>query len=114
MDAHDFVTVSIRREVAFAPSRSLEEVLRGFLQALMRKLRDGGCTMVGHVKGMIEDGGPSPLFFSVTSLEAQPQFKGGPLTTKEGFYLSMTVIAAGIGEAETDRLLAESLLDHMQ
>jgi len=109
MDAHDFVTVSMREEVVLVSPLAPEELLRPFLQSLIRKLREGGCTMVGHIKGMLEDGGPSPLFFSVTSLEAEPQFKGGPLRTAERFALSITVIVASIGEAEIGRLIAESL-----
>lgn len=113
MDTHDFVTVSMRREVVLAPSRSPEDSLRGLLRSLVQALRDGGCTMVGHIKGMLEDGGP-PLFFSVTSIEAEPQFKGGPLAVGERLTLSITVIVAGIGEAETGRLLAESLNESLR
>jgi hypothetical protein len=114
MDAHDFVTVSMHEEVALASPLAPEEVLRPFLQSLMRKLREGSCTMVGHIKGMLEDGGPSPLFFSVTTLETEPQFKGGPLRTAERFALSITVIVAGISEAEIGRLLAESLSESLR
>jgi hypothetical protein len=113
MDAHDFVTVSTRKEAAFASQLTPEEVLRPFLRSLVQKLREGGCTMVGHIKGMLEDGGPSPLFFSITSMEGEPQFKGGPLKTGERFALSITVIVAGIGEAETLGLLAESLSESL-
>jgi len=114
MDTHDFVTVSARKEVAFASQLTPEEVLRPFLNSLMQKLQEGGCTMVGHIKGMLEDGGPSPLFFSVTSIEGEPQFKGGPLKTAERFALSITVIVAGIGEAEIGELLAESLSESLR
>ena len=34
--------------------------------------------MIGHIKGMVDGGGSPPLFFSITSLEGEPQFKGGP------------------------------------
>jgi hypothetical protein len=112
MDAHDFVTVSTRKEVAFASQLTPEEVLCPFLHSLMQKLREGGCTMVGHIKGMLEDGGPAPLFFSVTSIEGEPQFKGGPLAAGERLTLSITVIVAGIGEAETGRLLEDALGEH--
>ncbi|MEW6553791.1 MAG: hypothetical protein AB1384_05855 [Actinomycetota bacterium] len=113
MDAHDFVTVSARREASPASVRSPEEALRGLLGSLVQALREGGCTMVGHIKGMLEDGGPSPLFFSVTSLEAEPQIKGGPLAAQAGLTLSITAIVAGIGEEEAARLLSGSLGEYL-
>jgi hypothetical protein len=108
MDADDFVTLSMSREVE--SSGGSREALRRFLSHYVDALRDGGCTMVGHIKGMFTDGQSPPLFFSVTSLDGEAQFKGGPLKSESPLSLSMTVIIAGIDRDEAAALL-ESTLD---
>jgi len=98
MDAHDFVTLSLRREIAFASPRPPRDVLGDFLTTLLRGLREAGCTMVGHIKGMVESERP-PLFFSLTSLSSVPRYRGGPLRPDSYSVLSMNIIVAGIDEA---------------
>ncbi len=71
----------------------------------LRALEEAGCAMSGHLKGMLDDGESPPLFFSITSLKGEPQFKGGPLKNKETLSLSVTVIAAGIDKGEASRIL---------
>ena len=109
MDADDFVTLSVSREVeSYGGSR--EEALRHLLSHYVDALREGGCTMVGHIKGMLTDGQSPPLFFSVTSLDGEAQLKGGPLKSESPQSLSMSVIIAGIDRDEAAALL-ESTLD---
>ena len=112
MDAHDFVSVSARRESAVPSLLSPEDALREFLAALLQSLRESGCAMVGHIKGMLDDGGASPLFFSVTSFNGAPQLKGGPLRAGGRVSLSVTAIVAGMTEAAVSGILEESLLEY--
>ena len=65
--------------------------------------------MVGHIKGMVEDGGSSPLFFSLTSLDSDPQYKGGPLKPGSASTLSMNIIIAGIGSGDAARILEDAM-----
>jgi hypothetical protein len=109
MDTDDFVTLSINREIALSADNTWDETLRRFLSSYVDALREGGCTMVGHIKGMLTDGESPPLFFSATSLDREAQFKGGPLRVKSPLSLSMTVIVAGIGEDKAASLLETAL-----
>lgn len=105
MDAHDFITISTRRDITLDAKDSPQEILRGILHQFVSMLRESGCAMAGHIKGILEDGESPPLFFSVTSLDKEAQLKGGPLEAKPRLSLSMTVIVAGIGKDEAARLL---------
>lgn len=109
MDAHDFVSFSVRKEVTSRSPDPLPELVREFLTDYAKALEAAGCSMVGHVKGVVEDGESPPLFFSITSLEGEPQLKGGPLAQRKGFTLSMTAIVSGVEEEELSRLLEETL-----
>jgi hypothetical protein len=106
------MTFSRRCEVSPTTAGSPRETLRSFLGKYLGALEQAGCAMIGHLKGMLDDGESPPLFFSVTSLKGEPQFKGGPLKGRENLALSITVIAAGIGEDEAagilEGVLAES------
>lgn len=109
MDADDFVTVSARREVIPDPEADPEATLRHFLGAYARALRDAGCSIIGHIKGMLEDGVSPPLFFSLTSLAGEASLKGGPVDGKGGLVMSITAIVAGIDRDEASRILERSL-----
>jgi hypothetical protein len=106
VDADDFITLSVHRELA--PSGDLA----GFLSAFADALREGGCTLVGHIKGMLEGEGSPALFFSLTSLDGEPRFKGGPLRPSSGLRLSMNVIVAGIDEKTAGVMLESALAQH--
>ncbi|MDD3718978.1 MAG: hypothetical protein PHP28_10000 [Actinomycetota bacterium] len=99
MDAHDFVTFSLRREITFASPRPPQDVLDDFLATLLRGLREAGCAMVGHIKGMVESEAQKPLFFSLTSLDSAPRYRGGPLRPGSFSVLSMNIILAGVDKA---------------
>ena len=114
MDAHEFVTFSVRREIVLAPPLPPEDILGGFLSAFQRSLREGGCTLIGHIKGILEDGESPPLFFSLTGLASGPQFKGGPLRPADRLSLTMTVIIAGVAEAEAGAMLEQTFSEHFR
>jgi hypothetical protein len=112
MDAHDFVTFSADLSLAPLSSGPSEDLLRAFLADYTEALRRSGCDMVGHIKGMAEDGESPPLFFSITSTTGPPQLKGGPLGKGGELALSITVIVSGVEERELSRLLYDSLAEH--
>lgn len=109
MDADDFVTLSVRKELVPAAGVAPEEAVGDLLSTLTGALREAGGVTVGHIKGMVEGGGAPPLFFSLTSLDESPRLKGGPLPRASALALSMNVIVAGIDGSEAGRLLDEVL-----
>ncbi len=112
MDAEDFVSVSVRMEAFPAAQASPRAATQRFIESLREALRGRGGVRVGHIKGMVEDGESPPLFFSLTSLDAEPGLKGGPLKEGGGVALSVTAIVAGIDRDELCRLLRVCLGGH--
>ena len=109
MDAHDFVSLSVRKAVTPRSAVPLTEIVREYLSDYLKTLGAAGCVMVGHIKGVMEEGASQPLFFSVTSLGGEPQLKGGPLAEGKDLTLSMTAIVSGLDEEVLSRLLEDSL-----
>ena len=109
MDAHDFVSFSLRKAIAPRSPVPLRQLVREYLVDYVKALDAAGCSMIGHIKGVVEDGESPPLFFSSTSLAGEPQLKGGPLVQGKDLTLIMTVIVSGVDEKELSRLLEETL-----
>ena len=114
MDAGDFITLSARAEVTPGGDIPLEEALQGFLATYAGALRDAGCTMIGHIKGMVDGQGSESLFFSLTSLEGKPRFKGEIAQPEPALRLSINVIVAGIDKERANRLLECAVAEHFQ
>jgi len=114
MDADDFITLSTRKEVIPAGGVPPQAALQGSLSVLTETLRERGCTLVGHIKGMVEDGGSPPLFFSITSLAGEVKMKGGPLKSATRLVMSMTVIVAGITAEDAGASLEDALAEHFK
>jgi hypothetical protein len=96
--------------------RSAEEllgVLRELLAGLLTSLRDGGCSVIGHVKGMVDADDRGRAFFSVTSFHGAPSLKGsieGPLARCR---LTLNVIVFGIDEPGVEAAVREAMTLHL-
>jgi hypothetical protein len=113
LDVEDFVTAAGRWPVFTPkPHPPWEEALDRFLLELARRLRDAGCAMIGHIKGMLGDAWADPLYFSLTSFTGPPHFRGGSPDRYEEQDLSVNVIVAGIDRAEAARVLESAIHDH--
>jgi len=91
------------------PASEVQERIDGFLGALRSFLRENGCRLIGHIKGMLAAGESGRLYFSVTSFDDDPRYKGkldGEISEAE---LSMNVIVYGVGEAPVEKAARELL-----
>ena len=91
------------------PASEVQERIDGFLGALRSFLRENGCMLIGHIKGMLAAGEGGRLYFSVTSFDDNPQYKGkldGEISEAE---LSMNVIVYGIEEEPVEKAVHELL-----
>ena len=102
--------------LADAPSQSAEELLgslREFLGGLLSSLRDRGCSLIGHIKGMVEAGDQGRVFFSVTSFRGALSINGsidGPLAR---YRLTLNVIVFGIDEPSVEAAVREAMSRHL-
>jgi hypothetical protein len=103
--------VAVALEIELFPREDLEPrpALEEALFSLVEGLKAGGCFLIGHIKGKMAYGDGEPLFFSITTLDNNLSFKGGPLGGEAPLSLAVNVIVAGIEKDEVEVLLAKSL-----
>jgi hypothetical protein len=95
------------------PEAELRRRLDGFLAEFTRSLRERGSSLIGHIKGMLEAEGTGHLFFSVTSFEERPRYKGGLSGRQEKLSLALNVIVYGVGTEEIEPLVLGGLRRHL-
>ncbi len=59
------------------PGDELAAAVRRLLSHLLPALRERGCWLIGHVKGLIEAGEAGQMLFSVTSFDGEPSLRMG-------------------------------------
>jgi hypothetical protein len=91
----------------------LRKGVDAFLAELTRSLREQGCRLIGHIKGILATGDKGHLFFSVTSFEQRTRFKGGLTGEYEKIDLTLNVIVYGVGSDEIEQLVMEWLRKHL-
>ena len=95
----------------------LADELRGridaFMSALTSSLRDNGCKLIGHIKGLLEVEGNKHLFFSVTSFEEKASYKGGLPHDISKAKLTINVIVYGVEQESIERAIREGLERHV-
>lgn len=84
-----------------------------FLAGLTRSLREKGCRLIGHIKGILETGDKGHLFFSVTSFEQRTRFKGKLTGEYKRTDLTLNVIVYGVDSGEIEQLVLEGLRRHL-
>jgi len=94
------------------PEAKLREGVDAFLAELARSLRAQGCGLIGHIKGVLEEE-EGLLFFSVTSFEQRPRFKGGLTGRSEKMDLRLNVIVYGVGKEAIEALVLGGLRKHL-
>ena len=86
--------------------------LDSFLSDLRTFLSDNGCTLIGHIKGLIDAFDNGQLFFSITSFDEAIRYKGeleGKIAKAE---LSINVIVYGVEETPIEKAVTKYLTEH--
>lgn len=73
-----------------------ERGLADFLSGLAGSLRQAGCPLIGHIKGMLETSDESRIFFSLTTFQGPPRFEGHLVGTSTQGRLTINVIAYSV------------------
>jgi hypothetical protein len=91
------------------PAATVSKRLDSFLSDLTNFLRDNGCTLIGHIKGLIDAEESGQLFFSITSFDEPVRYKGeidGKIGKVE---LSINVIVYGVEETPIEKAVTKYL-----
>jgi hypothetical protein len=76
----------------------LEDAVIRFLALLSEGLTAAGCTLVGHIKGIVSAGGHGDLAFHATTLRSTPAITGGVAGMLTEATLTVNVIVFGVDE----------------
>jgi hypothetical protein len=107
---------ALRGTLTLPGPRTEGEIRKGvdlFLAELTRSLREQGCRLIGHIKGILEAEDKGHLFFSVTSFEQKTRFKGEMTGESGKLELTLNVIVYGVGKDDVERLVLEGLSRHL-
>ena len=80
-----------------------------FLFDLTNFLKENGCKLIGHIKGLLDAGERGQLFFSITSFDEPVRYKGeidGKIGKVE---LSINVIVYGVEETPIEKAITKFL-----
>jgi hypothetical protein len=98
---------------AHAAASELTVALRSLLAALPSVLRDCGCTLIGHVKGVLDAGAGGRAFFSITSFDGAPRLSGELGPPVDRCLLTMNVIVYGGDERSVDAAVLAAAGRHL-
>lgn len=87
----------------------IQKSLDFFLTDLTRFLQENGCKLIGHIKGLLDARERGQLFFSITSFNENPRYKGEIGGKIPEATLSINAIVYGIGEEPVEREIQEQL-----
>ena len=87
----------------------IQKSLDTFLSELSSFLQENGCKLIGHIKGLLDAGERGQLFFSITSFNENPRYKGEIGGEIPEATLSINAIVYGIGEEPVEREIQEQL-----
>jgi hypothetical protein len=102
------------REVSFTlpeprSSSDWESRLNNFLTGLVKSLRKAGCSLIGHIKGVLETDEDSRLFFSITTFQGPPHTKGQLAGSSSHGRLTINVIVYGVDAAILKGVVTEGM-----
>ena len=89
----------------------LEDAVIRFLALLSEGLTAAGCTLVGHIKGVVSAGGRGDLAFHATALGAAPALTGGVAGSVGDATLTINVIVFGVDEQALPALVRRAWAD---
>jgi hypothetical protein len=95
------------------PADELHGRIDAFISALTSSLRDDGCQLIGHIKGLLEFEENEHLFFSVTSFEEKASYKGELPHEISKAKLTINVIVYGVEQESVERAIREGFKRHV-
>ena len=103
---------ALRGQLSLGAGWSEEQIrsaVDSFLLDLTVSLREHGCSLIGHIKGILEADENGHLFFSVTSFEQRTRLKGTFSGRCQKMNLALNVIVYGVDEERIKELVLTRL-----
>jgi hypothetical protein len=94
------------------PASTLQNRVDTFLSDLTTFLRDSGCQLIGHIKGVLDAGNGGQLFFSITSFDEGIRYKESIDDKIPAATFSINVIVYGVGEEAVAEAVRDLLRKH--
>jgi len=93
-----------------APLREidLKEIITAFLSDCSAGLQSRGCTLIGHIKGLIASDEKGHLAFGITSFGERPSFKGQIIDEVMKALFAINIIVFGVESTIVDAVFHES------
>ncbi len=94
--------------------RDLKTSMDMFLSDVTYALQDNGCNLIGHIKGLLDAYKNGHLFFSITSFEEKPQYKGKLTGINKKVKLTINIIVYGIDKEQVEGIFSEKLAKYFK
>ena len=101
------------RHFSFDSGTQLRKNIESFLSKLALNLKEEGCKVIGHIKGLIETDKRDSLFFNLTSFEQEPSVRGILPHNAVNCWITLNVIVYGVSQDQVKRAVLKSVLDFM-
>ncbi len=85
-----------------------------FLCELTESLKHGGCTLIGHIKGLVDAGENGHLVFSITSFDENARFKGEVRNEVTNAVITVNIVVYGISEDIVEKELLKVFTRNFQ
>jgi hypothetical protein len=106
-----------KMNIAFDAAMKDEELrfrVERFLTDLTRSLRNDGCELIGHIKGLFVADEGGHLMFSVTSHDEPAQFKGELHAGITGGIMTVNIIVYGIELKIVETMFKKAFQRHLK
>lgn len=103
---------ALNGQLSFPEGWSEEQIMSvvdSFLFDLTISLKRHGCSLIGHIKGILDAGENGHLFFSITSFEERTRFKGALSGRSQKIDMALNVIVYGVDGEKIRELVMTGL-----
>lgn len=91
------------------PAHELQLKVGVTICEITEALQKVGCTLIGHIKALVDAGTCGHLFFSLTDFGQQPRTKGTLTGTLKKADLAINVIVYGVEREAAERIVEKVL-----
>ncbi|MBU0991605.1 MAG: hypothetical protein KJ737_03835 [Proteobacteria bacterium] len=96
------------------PVSSITSRVERFISELALNLKNSGCRLIGHIKGLIDANENGYLFCSLVTFHGKPRFKGTLQKDIEDARLTLNIIVYGIEPDIVEDIVQQGIKNHFE